>query len=238
MFERLSERERIARELHDTFFQGIQGLLLTINTATQQLDPHEPARAIFTEALEQSDRVMLEGRDLVLDLRAVAKSNLDLPESLARSAEEFKHLGDAEFKVTVVGQTRTLNSNCAIELHRIGREALYNSFRHSSGSRIEVELHYEPTRLTLKIADNGIGIDNQVLRAGLRAGHWGLPGMQERARKIGAESRILSCKGGGTEIEVTVPASGAYMPTTDHLLSAWRARWVSSIRSLKGQTHD
>jgi signal transduction histidine kinase/ligand-binding sensor domain-containing protein len=229
MFERLSERERIARELHDTFFQSIQGLLLTINTATQQLDPQEPARAIFTKALEHSDRVMLEGRDLVLDLRAVAKSNLDLPESLAQSAEEFKHLSDAEFKVTVVGQSRTLDFKCATELHRIGREALYNSFRHSGAGRIEVELDCGPAKLTLKIADDGIGIDDQVFCAGLRAGHWGLPGMQERARKIGGELRILSRKGEGTEIEVTVLASDAYLPIETRL-TAWRARWVRSIR--------
>ncbi len=235
MFERLSERERIARELHDTFFQGIQGLLLTINTATQQLDPHEPARAIFTKALEQSDRVMLEGRDLVLDLRAVAKSNLDLPESLAQSAEEFKHLSDAEFKVTVIGQSRTLDSKCATELHRIGREALYNSFRHSNARKIEVELDCGPAKLTLKIADDGIGIDDQVLYAGLRAGHWGLPGMQERARRIGGELRILSRKGDGTEIEVTVLASDAYLPASDTLLAKGRGRLVRGMKFLKGR---
>lgn len=225
LLERLSERERIARELHDTFFQGIQGLLLRFHTATSQLDTNEPARASFMETLEQSDRVMVEGRELVLDLRAVTTNTLELRESLAQAGEDFKTLSHAEFRVTVTGRSRALQTICAGELYRLGREALYNSFLHAGAGKIEVELHYDPDKLRLRIADDGVGIDDQVLRDGLRAGHWGLPGMQERARKIGAKFRISSRKGGGTEIEVSVPAADAYVPVGNHFLAALRAGW-------------
>jgi signal transduction histidine kinase/ligand-binding sensor domain-containing protein len=237
MLERLSERERIARDLHDSFFQGIQGLLLMFNSGTSQLDPKEPARAILVQALEQSDRVMLEGRELVLDLRAVATDTLELPESLAKAGEEFKSLGDAEFRVTVIGHSRPLNGMCANELYRIGREALYNAFLHAHASSIEVELHYESERLRLRVTDNGVGIDEQVVRDGVRAGHWGLPGMQERAQKLDAKLMIWSRKGSGTEIEVAVSATVAYLPVDTMLLAAWRIGWMRKIRPFLGGTH-
>jgi signal transduction histidine kinase len=223
---RLQERERIARDLHDTFFQGIQGLFLRFNTATAQLPIEEPARRIFIEALEQSDRVMLEGRELVLDLHADETAASDLPEAFARAAEEFSSDGKPEFEIIVVGQVRRLHPVCTTELFRVGREAIYNAFQHASARAVEVEILYEKDALKLRIRDDGKGIDEQVLRDGRRPGHLGLPGMNERAQRMGAKFSIWGKKGSGTEIEVMVPAAVAYVLSRDTVRSGWLSKWI------------
>jgi signal transduction histidine kinase len=99
------------------------------------------------------------------------------------------------------------------EVYRLGREALVNAFRHSHATIIETELIYEPQALILRFRDDGIGIEPTILSQGRRANHWGLPGMRERAKKIGAHIEIWSRAGAGTEIEVRIPAPLAYATT-------------------------
>jgi signal transduction histidine kinase len=175
MYERLDERTRIARDLHDTFFQGIQGLFLRFNTGTALLKADEPARAIFEEALKQSDRVMLEGRELMLDLREGLGTTHSLADTLSIVSEDSRKHHPAEFAVAVVGDPRPLHPLVFEELHRFGREALANAFRHAHAKRIEVELHYERNQLRLRVRDDGVGIDPAVLSSGFRAGHWDCP---------------------------------------------------------------
>lgn len=91
------------------------------------------------------------------------------------------------------------------ESYYIGREALINAFRHSGGSHIKVQITYHPRQLRLRIHDDGQGIDSAVLEKRGRENHWGLPGMQERAQRIGAEVKLSSRPGGGTKVELTVP---------------------------------
>ena len=210
LYERLAERERIARDLHDTFFQAIQGLLLRFNTGTALLRSDEPARAILDDALRQSDQVMMEGRELVLDLRTGSAEGRTLSTAFSDLDAELRKIHAAEYKVIVHGQVRDLHPVVLEECCRLGKEALNNAFRHSHASRIEAELIYEPTGLRLRFRDNGIGIDPKILSEGRRIDHWGLPGMRERARKIGAHIDIWSRKGAGTEIELRIPASVAY----------------------------
>src|SRR5262249_60663601 len=119
---RLEERERIARELHDTFFQGIQGLLLRFHTATSQLRKDEPARRIFEETLKQSDQVMLEGRELVLDLRATVSELSDLPTAFADFGEGMRKGSSCDFEVVVNGTNRPLHPVVFGELFKIGKE--------------------------------------------------------------------------------------------------------------------
>jgi signal transduction histidine kinase/ligand-binding sensor domain-containing protein len=210
LYERLAERERIARDLHDTFFQAIQGLLLRFNTATSMLTSDEPARAILEDTLKKSDDVMKEGRELVLDLRAGVGETSSLSKAFAAAEAEFLRFGDAKYRVISNGEPRELHPVVCQEAYRLGREALANAFQHSRASHIEAELIFEPSALRLRFRDDGIGIDPGVLRDGSRANHWGLPGMRERAHKISAQIDIWSHKGAGTEIEVRIPASVAY----------------------------
>ena len=210
MYERLAERERIARDLHDTFFQGIQGLLLRFHTATCQLRKDEPAREIFEEALKQSDQVMLEGRELVLDLRATVSEPNDLPALFADFGEEMQQGRSCDFKVMVNGTIRSLHPLVFEELFKIGKEALGNAFRHSGAHSIEAEFNYEESELRIRIRDDGTGIDSTILRQGHRYGHFGLPGMRERAKKVGAHLDVWSRPGAGTEVELRIAARVVY----------------------------
>jgi signal transduction histidine kinase/ligand-binding sensor domain-containing protein len=224
--ERVLERERIARDLHDTFFQGIQGLLLRFNTATARLPLNEPARQVFVEALEQSDRVMLEGRELVLDLHIDQSAASDLAEAFARVGDEFTSHDKPKFEVIVVGKVRQLHPVCGTELYRLGREAIHNAFRHAKAGAVEVEVVYEKDVLKVLIRDDGQGIEERVLREGRRPGHLGLPGMNERAQRMHAEFKIWSKKGNGTEIEVAVSAAIAYELPKQRVTSSSLFRWI------------
>ena len=96
------------------------------------------------------------------------------------------------------------------EVYRISREVIRNAFAHAAASHIEVEIRYDQDQLRLRVRDDGKGIDPKVLKAGGQPGHFGIPGMRERAQRIGARLDFWSEMGAGTEVELTVPASMAY----------------------------
>jgi len=227
LVERLEERTRIARDLHDTFFQGIQGLLLRFNTALSMLDKDGPAaRGIFRETLETSDRVMLEGRDFMIDLRAGVSQETDLAGALSVVGDDLKKDHAAELRVTVIGDPRPLHPLVFEQLRRLGREALSNAFRHAQAKTIEVDLHYERNQLRLRVRDDGMGIAPDVLSRGSRVGHWGLPGMRERAKALGGQLDIWSRANAGSEIDLRIPAAVAYAPNSKHARYGW-LRWVT-----------
>ena len=210
MSARAAEREAIARDLHDTFFQSIQGLLLRFHTATSKLQPEHPAREMFDEVLKESDDVMAEGRDLLVDLHATTSRLKGLPTALADYGEQMREGRSSNFTVAVNGMVRPLHPIIFEELSRIGKEAIGNAFRHSTARSIEAELNYEPDELRMRIRDDGSGIDVNILKEGHRDGHLGLPSMRARAKNIGAHLDLWSRSGMGTEIEVRIPASLAY----------------------------
>jgi ligand-binding sensor domain-containing protein/signal transduction histidine kinase len=227
LYERVDERTRIARDLHDNFFQGIQGLLLRFHTATSQLPAlpqNEPARGIFEHALRQSDDVMKEGRELLLNLRCSAADSRHLPGALAEAGRQFQELHPCEFNVIVNGQARACHTVICDELFQIGKEALGNAFRHSGASQIEAEVHYEEGQLRLRVRDNGRGIDPSILEQGFRSGHWGLPGMRERAKKIGTQLEMWSQAGAGMEVELRIPARLAYVSEQRGGSTSWLRR--------------
>ena len=120
---------------------------------------------------------------------------------------------------------RSFRTRC----YRIAREILRNAFLHAHASRIEAEIAYDPEFLRLRIRDNGKGIDRKVLEQGARQGHWGLPGVRERAKRIGARLKLWSEPGAGTEAELTVPARIAYR--TVHRRQRLRLFRRSKVRS-------
>jgi signal transduction histidine kinase len=117
--------------------------------------------------------------------------------------------GSAKFLVSVEGQPRELHPIVRDDIYRVAREALRNAFRHAQATQIEGEITYSDRLLRLRIRDNGKGIDPKLLSAG-RDGHWGLPGMRERAQQIGAQLDLWSEVGKGTEVELRIPGSIAY----------------------------
>jgi len=207
---RLAERERIARDLHDTLLQGIQGLILRFQSVSQRIPPSEPARQLMEKALERADEMMVEGRDRVRGLRATTQVANDLPEALAQAGEEFAQDNSTHFALMVQGTAQPLHPIVGEETYRIGREAIANAFGHAYAGKVEVEISYTRWQLRLSIRDNGRGIDEAILAAGGRPGHWGLSGMHERAQKFGAKLEIWSRLGTGAEVRLTVPSATAY----------------------------
>jgi signal transduction histidine kinase len=116
----------------------------------------------------------------------------------------------AAFLVTMEGQPRTLSPLLQDEIYAIAREVLRNAYQHACARRIEVAIQYDPDLFRLRIRDDGKGLDPKVLQEGARTGHWGLPGIRERAKRIGARLVLWSESGAGTEVDLTVAASIAY----------------------------
>jgi signal transduction histidine kinase/ligand-binding sensor domain-containing protein len=222
--ERQIERAAVARDLHDTFLQSVQGLILRFHTGTQQLAEGHPIRQSFEEALGQSDTVMREGRNVLSRLNLRTTRPESLTEAFAALGKEFRNLAPVHFDVIVSGNSQELNAVVQEELVKIGREALFNAFRHSRASRIEVEVHFGVFEFRVRFRDDGRGIDPAVLREGSVVGHYGLPGMRERCSKIRSSLELWSRPGAGTEIEVRVPAAIAYPQAEETERDRWTRR--------------
>jgi len=209
--ERMAERERIARELHDTLLQSTQGLILHFQAVANRIAPDDPSRDMLDEALKRADGVMAEGRDRVLDLRVAAERFGELPEAMTATGEELAQGRPVDFRCAVEGTSRRLQRAVKDEVYRIGREALLNAFRHSQAASIEVQIIYSDQDLRVRIRDDGVGIQARGLDPTSHPDHWGVQGMRERARRVGAQFDLWSRPGTGTEIEITIAASVAYL---------------------------
>ena len=217
MEERVGERTRIARELHDTLLQSFQGLMLRFQTVDEMLPtcPME-AKEALGGALERADQAIVEGRDAISDIRTSAVAGHNLAKSmtaLMSDLSEERAAGDGggvSFRVLVEGTPRSVSPILQDEIYRIARESLRNAFRHAEARSIETEITYSDSLLRLRFRDDGKGIDPRVLERGGRSRHWGLPGMRERAKQIGAQLEVWSELGAGTEVELSIPGSMAY----------------------------
>jgi len=224
--ERLAERERIARELHDTLLQSVSGLILRFDADARRLPPNEPVRQSLQKSLERADEVLLEGRSRVLDLRSSGKPDTALVESLGEAGRALAQHQAARFSLVQEGSPRPLDPLVQEEVSLIAREALLNAFRHAEASVVELRIDHGGKALQLRIQDDGRGIEPQYLNGPGRPGHWGLTGMRERAEKIRAELDILCKDGGGTQVRLRIPAAVAYRdsePKGASLLRRWRA---------------
>jgi signal transduction histidine kinase len=211
--ERLAERTRIARELHDTLLQSFQALMLHFQTVYDLLPPGQ-AKEALEKVLDRADKAIVEGREAIQNLRSSTTTTNELAEALTALGEELAGTSDgvrgsATFHVSIEGVPRDLHPILRDDIYRIAREALRNAFCHAQAKRIEAEITYGGRALRLRIRDDGKGIDPKLLGAG-RDGHWGLPGMRERAQEIGAHLDIWSEAGAGTEVDLRIPASIAY----------------------------
>jgi signal transduction histidine kinase/ligand-binding sensor domain-containing protein len=221
MEERVGERTRIARELHDTLLQSFQGLMLHLQTGIDLL-PGCPAEARKTLeiASDRADQAIAEGRDAVQGLRASTVETSDLASAVRVLGEELRAEGtnqnSALFEMEVEGTPRNLHPILRDEVYRITGEALRNAFRHARAQRIEVEILYGERWLRLRIRDDGKGIDPKLLSGEGPAGHYGLHGMRERAKVVGCKLAVWSKLDSGTEVELSIPASTAYANPVRH----------------------
>ncbi len=220
---RTNERERIARDLHDTLLQAAQGLIFNVHAAARRLPTSEPASAMLTRAAEHADEVIAEGRHRIQALRAGPAMGEDFQSALCAVGEELSRAHGATFVCAVEGAPRPLTRAALDECFAIGREALSNAFRHAHANTIETQVIFADDRFGLRIRDDGIGVDADVAESAANTGHWGLRGMRERADALGGTLELWSRANAGTEIELQVPASLAYR--NERSSPAW-PRWL------------
>lgn len=206
--ERLDERTRLARDFHDTLLQTIQGSKLVADDA---LEHHaDPVR--MRNALERLSTWLAqateEGRSVLNSLRSSTTEGNDLAQAFRRAGDECKVQRSLEFALSVEGSSQEMHPIVRDEVYRIGYEAIRNACAHSDASRIGVDLSYVED-LTLRVRDNGKGIDPDVAAKG-KDGHFGLVGMYERASRVRGKLSISSSPGAGTEVELVVPRKIAF----------------------------
>jgi signal transduction histidine kinase len=232
---RVEERMRIARELHDTLLQSLQGLMFSFQAARNLL-PGRTDEAIRTldRAISEGDKAIAEGRDAIQGLRANPALDTSLEDLLTAAGKEMARSSTAGgeppvFQVAVEGVRQPLSPLLRDEVYRIAREILRNAFHHAHAGRIEADIAYDSQFFRLRIRDSGKGIDRKVLDEGSRPGHFGLPGVRERAKRIGAELKLWSEPGAGTEAELILPGRLAY--GTPHLRRRLRLFHRSNVQT-------
>ena len=201
--ERLQERERIARELHDTLLQNFQAIILRFQIVANKLGNEDPNRIAMENGLDYADRVLFDGRNQIRGIRTDINALDELSTLLSTYGDELAHLWPLKFHLTLRGTPFGLNPVVRDEIHLIGREALGNAFKHSNGSVVEIEISYLAAEFRMRVSDDGAGIDPEIADRG-RPGHWGIDNMRERARKIGAHFKITGHPKSGTTVELTI----------------------------------
>jgi signal transduction histidine kinase len=197
------ERQRIARELHDTLEQDLTGLSMQLENALDEIgELNEPANRSLSLVHRMLQRSRLEAHASVSDLRNPQLLMRPMAEAMKESLEEKAREAGVHLDFSVEGEPRVLRSTTQNHLLRIAREALNNALRHGKASRVHCLLAYTEGGVTLKFEDNGSGFDTSLPTP---AGHFGLTGMRERANKIHARFSLNSSPGHGTKIEVHMP---------------------------------
>jgi len=212
---RVGERTRIARDLHDTFLQSVQALVLRCQTALNLL-PDRPleARNRLAAALERADAAIAEGRDAIQGLRDSTVETNDLANAIRRLCAELAHASPADparrVTVEVDGTSRDLHPIIRDEIYKIAAKAVRNAFQHARAQQIDVAVGYDRRHFRLVVRDDGTGIDEALIAAMGKEGHYGLRGMSERTSVIGGQLVVWSKPNLGTEVELRVPARVAY----------------------------
>lgn len=202
---RLGERARIARILHDAFLQSIQNLLLRLGLATARLPAGTRERRELELALDIATRVVEEGHDQLLHLRATRMA-ADLPAAIRTCARRLHNADDIPITVHSSGSVLNLAPAACGEVLGIASEAIANALRHAWARRITVTLDWSDNALLLVVADDGVGVPETALRHPADD-HWGLAGMRERAQLIGATLHLARRPQGGSEVLLLVPCA-------------------------------
>ncbi|HEY0335362.1 MAG TPA: two-component regulator propeller domain-containing protein [Stenotrophomonas sp.] len=227
--ERIAERERIARELHDTLLQGVQGLILRFQAAADRLGAEGKSKHQLEAALAVAEHVVVDARNRVSDLRG-GETTDDLCATIEKLVAETPFDHPLPVRVVVEGRPRPLHPLVAAEIARIVREALLNIAYHAQASWAEIAIGFEAHYLAIRIRDNGVGIPDDVLAHGEKAGHFGMLGMRERAERIGGVLTISSGADGGSDVTLAMPAALAFAKHKSR-----RGRWS---RLLQGNKND
>lgn len=206
----LSERNRLAREMHDTLIQGCASVsaLLEAHSSMVQSQPSEN-NDLLDCARTQLRSTIEEARQAVRGLRSISESSSDVGSLLAKVAQQFSHEFAVPIHSSISGAAFALDQSATHEVLMIAREGLYNSIRHAQPNNIQVVLEFEEEKCRLRIIDDGSGFDPKKL-LDPRENHYGLIGMRERVERINGRFILHSCVGAGTQITVEVPRKAAH----------------------------
>ncbi|ALV08538.1 sensor histidine kinase [Roseateles depolymerans] len=208
--DRSRERERIARDIHDTLLQSVQGLILRFHAVVGRMQ-HEPAlQQSLHQALDRAEAVVVEGRDRLQGLRRASGS--DLEQELRLLVQEKPFCAGTQVNVSSSGPHRRLRPHVFDEVLCITGEALFNAARHARASDVAVHIDYGRHWFTVQVHDNGIG----MVRTGKdgHSSHFGLLGMKERAARVSAELDINGQARPGTQVSLRIKARIAYARDT------------------------
>jgi signal transduction histidine kinase len=198
----LEERNRIARELHDTLEQELVGITMQLDLAVDCFRQAPPVafRALDT-ARKMSRHGMMEARRSVWDLRCDLLEQGDLPSALGQIVSPLAPGDGDRIDVEVSGTPVRLPGKIEMNILRIGQEAVANAIKHGHASQVQIELHYSPEKVILKVSDDGRGFIPDQANS---SGHFGMLDMRERAECLGSHLQIVSAPGRGTHITVEV----------------------------------
>jgi len=229
MVERLSERERIARDLHDTLLQGMQGMLLQVEIFSNSCDLSKAQQLRISKIEEKMRGVLIEGRDAINALRRADSVHSDLMEKLETIGQDAAIHSSTHFSVRVEGESRPLRAEVCEEIIAVVREGVINAFKHARAGWVLVSVYYTPDAFIADITDNGIGITEQQIQKRQKQGHWGVAGMRERASKLGGRLIIRDATPHGTTVELILPDQVAYANRSS-TGRRWPWRWVFGDR--------
>lgn len=215
----LRERTRLAQELHDTVEQTLTGIALQLDT-TSKLFQAKPEGANHHLELARNlvSQSQVDVRRSVWDLRSRALEQFDLPSALSTSGKMLVDGANIDLEVTTKGQVRPLSETVEENLLRIAQESLTNAIKHSGATKARIEIDYGPQSVSLEVSDNGRGFE-QDKTVGPGEGHFGLLGISERAKRLGAELSVTSEPGHGTTVRVRVPVDRENTPSPDFAAS-------------------
>lgn len=211
--ERFQERERIARELHDTLLQSVQGMMLNFQAVADSLPEESRARRSMARALDRAEEIIAEGRDRIMGLRGQMAPTEDLAAAFQALKLEVGVPCSATYSVSNEGEPLALRNDVRDAVYQVGREAVFNSLRHAQATGITVTFTYTPGRFEMLVIDDGVGIAPLYQRMRGRPEHGGLRGMYERAERIEGMLSVISKAGSGTRVSLSLPAAVAYEHT-------------------------
>jgi signal transduction histidine kinase len=208
--ERADERISIARELHDTLLQGVQGLLMSFHAATEAVPANHALRPALEHALTSAEKLIIEGRDRVKGLRGVHVSGAELGQLFQAIAEDLACSERFHLSISPGSAKSILRDDVAAEIFLIGREALANAVRHANASRVAMRLRFDPEAFSLECEDNGVGFDPLLSRSRMHEPRWGISGIRERVEALRGSLIIRSAPGQGTVVHFLIKARFAY----------------------------
>ena len=229
--ERRAERKRIARELHDTLLQGLQGILLEFEVLSSRLPEEERERAAKIE--RKLRHIVMDGRNAINALRLPDDNEKDWMAAVLEMGERAALDSKVNFALLIKGKTWKLPLKMRVEVLAIVREGMRNAFEHSQAKTILVVARYAKRGLKISIQDNGIGVSEQHLQLRQKEGHWGVAGMRERAEKLRGRLTIASQLSKGTVVSLVIPRRFVFMNPPVLCMSEKGRRWSRRKRREK-----